>query len=180
MRILRRLNTARELHEVLSTSTSLVIGAAAVIFALVVAMRITDDLGITSNVVVLALTVMFSMKLIGFLMLTLRHEAISQILGILVLENGIFLGTQILVPGMPLMIELVLLFDLLVAVACFGVLVRYLLTQIGSTSSRELEADRMSLTVRLLILLLAPLLVVLLGLGVRRARFSEYLNLAAS
>ncbi len=33
LRILRRLNTARELHEVLSTSTSLVIGAAAVIFA---------------------------------------------------------------------------------------------------------------------------------------------------
>ena len=139
LRILRRLNTARELHEVLSTSTSMLIGAAAVIFALVVAMRLTAGLGITSNVVVLALTVMFSMKLIGFLMLTLRHEAISQILGIMVLENGIFMGTQILVPGMPLIIELVLLFDLLVAVACFGVLVRYLITHIGSTSSRDLR-----------------------------------------
>jgi hydrogenase-4 component E len=139
LRILRRLNTARELHVVLSTSTSLVIGAAAVIFALVVGMRIAADLSITSTVVVLALTVMFSMKLIGFLMLILRHEAISQILGILVLENGIFLGTQILVPGMPLMIEMVLLFDLLVAVACFGVLVRYLLAHIGSTSSHELR-----------------------------------------
>jgi hydrogenase-4 component E len=82
---------------------------------------------------------MLSMKLIGFLMLTLRHEAISHILGILVLENGVFLGTQILVPGMPLIIELVLLFDLLIAVACFGVLVRYLLTHIGSTSSYELR-----------------------------------------
>ncbi|MEW9570403.1 hypothetical protein ABQJ54_01420 [Rhodanobacter sp. Si-c] len=139
LRILRRLRTARELHVILSTSTSLVIGAAAVIFALVVGMRIAADLGIASTVVVLALTVMFSMKLIGFLMLTLRHEAISQILGILVLENGIFLGTQILVPGMPLMIELVLLFDLLVAVACFGVLVSYLLAHIGSTSSHELR-----------------------------------------
>jgi hydrogenase-4 component E len=56
-----------------------------------------------------------------------------------VLENGVFLGTQILVPGMPLIIELVLLFDLLIAVACFGVLVRYLLTHIGSTSSYELR-----------------------------------------
>jgi hydrogenase-4 component E len=139
LRILRRLTTARELHEVLSTSSSLVLGAAAVIFALVVAMRLAAALGISSNVVVLALTVMFSMKLIGFLMLTLRHEAISQILGIMVLENGVFLGTQILVPGMPLIIEMVLLFDLLVAVACFGVLVRYLLTQIGSTSSRDLR-----------------------------------------
>lgn len=139
LRILRRLNTAREVRELLSTSTTLVIGAGAVVFALVVAVRLADELGLSSNVVVLALTVMFSMKLIGFLMLTLRHEAISHILGILVLENGIFLGTQILMPGMPLMIELVLLFDLLVAVACFGVLVRYLLTHIGSTSSHELR-----------------------------------------
>lgn len=139
LRILRRLNTAREVRELLSTSTTMVIGAGAVVFALVVAVRLADELGLSSNVVVLALTVMFSMKLIGFLMLTLRHEAISHILGILVLENGIFLGTQILMPGMPLMIELVLLFDLLVAVACFGVLVRYLLTHIGSTSSHELR-----------------------------------------
>jgi len=139
LRILRRLNTAREVHELVSTSTSLVVGAGAVIFAMVVSIRLAADLGLTFNVVVLALTVMFSMKLIGFLMLTLRHEAISHILGILVLENGIFLGTQILMPGMPLMIELVLLFDLLVAVACFGVLVRYLLTHIGSTSSHELR-----------------------------------------
>ena len=40
---------------------------------------------------------------------------------------------------MPMLIELVLLFDLLVAVACFGVMVRYLITHVGSTSSRELQ-----------------------------------------
>jgi hydrogenase-4 component E len=138
MRILRKLPVRRELYEIVSPSSSLLIGAALVIFAFLVAKHITATLGLKSDVVVLALTVMFSMKLIGFQMLTLRHEAISHILGIMVLENGIFLGSQILVPGMPLMIELVLLFDLLVAVACFGVLIRYLLAQIGSTSSREL------------------------------------------
>jgi hydrogenase-4 component E len=90
-------------------------------------------------VAVLALTVMLSMKLIGFLMLAIRREAISQILGLLVLENGIFLGSQILVPGMPLLIELVILFDLLIIVACFGVLVRYLLTHTGTTSSLALK-----------------------------------------
>lgn len=139
LRILRRMPVDRELHELVAPSRSLVIGAMLVIFALLVAVRVTASLRLDSNVVVLALTVMFSMKLIGFQMLTLRHEAISHILGIMVLENGIFLGSQILVPGMPLIIELVLLFDLLVAVACFGVLVRYLLTHIGSTSSRELN-----------------------------------------
>ncbi|XBS71503.1 hypothetical protein ABK905_11605 [Acerihabitans sp. KWT182] len=139
LRILRRLNTAREERLALNPATSLLCGGAAVVFALVVSVHIVSALKLDSNVLVLALMVMLSMKLIGFLMLTLRHEAISHILGILVLENGVFLGTQILVPGMPLIIELVLLFDLLIAVACFGVLVRYLLTHIGSTSSDELR-----------------------------------------
>lgn len=139
LRILRRLQVDRELDLILRPSTSLVIGAACVVFALVVAVRIADATGYTQDIVVLALTVMFTMKLVGFLMLSLRHEAVSQILGLLLLENGIFLGSQILVPGMPTLIELVVLFDLLVAVACFGVLVRFLITHVGSTSTRELR-----------------------------------------
>lgn len=138
-RIIRRLNIAREVHVILQASSSLVIGAFGVVFALAVASHIGAQLGLGGTVVVLALTVMLSMKLIGFLMLTVRHEAISQILGLLVLENGIFLGAQILVPGMPLLIEIVILFDLLIVVACFGLLVQYLMTHVGTTSSLELR-----------------------------------------
>ncbi|MGH6672015.1 MAG: hypothetical protein ACRECV_08585 [Xanthobacteraceae bacterium] len=138
-RIIRRLNVTREVHEILRPSSALVIGAFSVIFALAVAYKIGAELNLAGTVVVLALTVMLSMKLIGFLMLAVRHEAISQILGLLVLENGIFLGAQILVPGMPLLIEFVILFDLLIVVACFGALVQYLLTHVGSTSSLELK-----------------------------------------
>ena len=139
LRIIRRLKVDRELHLSLSPSASLVIGALLVVFAFVVATHMGNRLGLAGSVTVLALTVMLSMKLIGFLMLAVRHEAISQILGLLELENGIFLGSQILVPGMPLLIELVILFDLLIVVASFGVLVRYLLAHVGSTDSRELR-----------------------------------------
>lgn len=138
-RIIRRMNVPREVHVILQASSSLVIGALAVVFALAVASQIGAELGFSGTVVVLALTVMLSMKLIGFLMLTVRHEAISQILGLLVLENGIFLGAQILVPGMPLLVEIVILFDLLIVVACFGLLVQYLMTHVGSTSSLQLR-----------------------------------------
>jgi hydrogenase-4 component E len=138
-RIIRRLNVAREIHEILQPSSALVVGAFCVIFALTVAYKIGGSLGLAGTVAVLALTVMLSMKLIGFLMLAVRHEALSQILGLLVLENGIFLGAQILVPGMPLLIEIVILFDLLIVVACFGVLVQYLVAHVGSTSSLELK-----------------------------------------
>jgi hydrogenase-4 component E len=138
-RIIVRLKVERELHVVLQPSSSLVAGALLVLFAFVISNHLGNLLGFGGTVVVLALTVMLSMKLIGFLMLAVRHEAISQVLGLLILENGIFLGSQILVPGMPMLIELVLLFDLLVIVVSFGVLVRYLVAQVGSTSSRELR-----------------------------------------
>lgn len=138
-RIIRRLDVAREIHEILQPSSALVLGAFCVIFALAVAYKVGGSLGLTGTVAVLALTVMLSMKLIGFLMLAVRHEALSQILGLLVLENGIFLGAQILVPGMPLLIEIVILFDLLIVVACFGVLVQYLVAHVGSTSSLDLK-----------------------------------------
>jgi hydrogenase-4 component E len=139
LRIIGRLNVAREIHEILQPSSTLVAGAICVVFALVVSYHIGQSLGLAGTVAVLALTIMLSMKLIGFLMLAVRHEALSQILGLLVLENGIFLGAQILVPGMPMLIEIVILFDLLVVVACFGVLVRYLVAHVGSTSSLDLN-----------------------------------------
>jgi hydrogenase-4 component E len=138
-RMMRRLDVSRELHEILQPSSALVVGALGVMFALIVAYRIGDSIGLASRVAVLALTVMLSMKLIGFLMLAVRREALSQILGLLVLENGIFLGAQILIPGMPLLIEIVILFDLLIIVACFGVLIQYLVANVGSTSSRDLK-----------------------------------------
>jgi hydrogenase-4 component E len=137
--IVRSTKINREIHILLQPSTSLVLGAFAVVFALMVGVRIGAQMDLSQNIIILALTVMLSMKMIGFLMLTLRYEAISQVMGLLVLENGIFLGSQILVPGMPLLLELVILFDLLVVVACFGVLVRYLLRDVGSTNTMQLR-----------------------------------------
>jgi hydrogenase-4 component E len=139
MRIIARLNVKRELHAVLQPSSSLVIGAFLVMFAFVIANHMNWQSLLSAHVVVLALTIMLSMKFLGFLMLAVRDEAVSQILGLLVLENGIFLGSQILVPGMPLLIEIVILFDLLIVVACFGMLVRFLVVHAGTTSSRQLN-----------------------------------------
>ncbi|WP_245801290.1 hydrogenase [Pollutimonas bauzanensis] len=139
LRVVDRLDVDRELQERLSASTSLVLGGLLTLFAFVVSTHLAQSLDLAGTVAVLALTVMLSMKLIGFLMLAVRGEAVSQVLGLLVLENGIFLGSQILIPGMPLLIELVILFDLLVVVACFGVLVRYLAVHAGATNARALR-----------------------------------------
>jgi hydrogenase-4 component E len=138
-RMIRRLAVTRELHEILRPASGLVIGAAAVVFALAVSYRLRDSLNLGDAVVILALTVMIAIQLIGFLMLAVRQEAVTQVIGLLVLENGILVGALILVPGMPLLIELMLLFDVLIAVACFGVLVRYLTIHVGTTSTLALK-----------------------------------------
>lgn len=139
MRIIDRLHVKREVHAILQPSSSLVVGALLVMFAFVIANHMNRQAPPAGYVVVLALTIMISMKFLGFLMLSVRNEAVSQILALLVLENGIFLGSQILVPGMPMLIEIVILFDLLIVVACFGMLVRFLVVHAGTTSSRELK-----------------------------------------
>lgn len=138
-RIVARLDIDREVEPIVAPSLSMVIAAGLVLFALAVAAETGASLKLGAGLVILALTVMLAMKLIGFLILSVRHEAITQILGLLVLENGIFLGSQLLVPGMPMLIELVILFDLLVAVACFGVLVRYLVAHVGATSALKMR-----------------------------------------
>ncbi len=138
LRIIRDLKLNREFTPLLQPSSSLLVGGLLVVFSYALAHKIGLRLDLVNSFAVLALTTMFGMKLIGFLMLVLRTEAVSSILGLLVIENGIFLGSQILVPGMPLLLEMVILFDLLIIVSTFGLLIRYLHREIGTTSSRDL------------------------------------------
>lgn len=139
LRMVKKHDIKRELHSIIPTSTNLILCVVLVIFAFIISTRLVNQLGITNNLLVLALMTMLSIKLIGFLLLSVRDEAISKILALLVLENGIFLGSLFLVPGIPLFIELVILFDLLIAIACFGVLVNHLKINVGSTSTQELN-----------------------------------------
>jgi len=61
--------------------------------------------------------------LIGMLMMVSRRLAVSQILGFLVLENGIFLYTVMQPHAMPLVVELGVLLDVLVGTMLAGLLV---------------------------------------------------------
>lgn len=69
------------------------------------------------------LAVAVSLFLIGFYMMISRRKAIMQVLALLSLENGLFLAAISLTYGMPLIVELGIFFDLLVAVMVLGILV---------------------------------------------------------
>jgi hydrogenase-4 component E len=74
MRIIDRLHVKRELHAVLQPSSSLVVGALLVMFAFVIANYMNHEPATAGHVVVLALTIMISMKFLGFLMLSMRMQ----------------------------------------------------------------------------------------------------------
>lgn len=62
--------------------------------------------------------------LVAFVLMIVRRDVVSQAVGFFSLENGVSLASLVVAAGMPLIIEVAFLFDLLVAVVVFGVLMR--------------------------------------------------------
>lgn len=69
------------------------------------------------------LAVAISLFLIGFFTMINRRKALTQVLALLSLENGVFLATISLTYGIPLMVELGIFFDVLVGVLVLGILI---------------------------------------------------------
>jgi hydrogenase-4 component E len=61
--------------------------------------------------------------LVGMLLMLTRRLALSQVIGFLVLENGIFLYALTQTHGIPLMVELGIVLDVLVGVMIAGVVI---------------------------------------------------------
>ena len=69
------------------------------------------------------LAVAITLLLIGFFMMINRRKALTQVLALLSLENGVFLAAISLTYGMPLVVEMGIFFDVLVAVMILAILV---------------------------------------------------------
>jgi hydrogenase-4 component E len=52
-----------------------------------------------------------------------RLKALAQVLGLLVMENGIFLLAAAVAGGMPFLVEMAIFFDVFVSVVIFGLFV---------------------------------------------------------
>lgn len=71
-----------------------------------------------------ALSLAFAVVLVAFALIILRRDVVSQAVGFFSLENGVSMVSLVVAAGMPLILEVAFLFDLLVAVVVFGVLMR--------------------------------------------------------
>ncbi|MDP3428016.1 MAG: hydrogenase, partial [Humidesulfovibrio sp.] len=103
MRALRDTQIKREVEPLISRLSSTVLGAAAILLALLFA----DVLPLAAqHEQLLLVPASMATVLVGFILVTTRFAALNQVVGYLVLENGIFIFGMLLVEAMPLVVEL--------------------------------------------------------------------------
>ena len=117
-KVIERLNVTRELEMNINIPAGLLICGGLVIIAFFITQPIIP-LGflLTRD----SLSIALSIVLIGFFIMIARKKAITQVVGFLVMENGLFLGATAAAYGMPLIVELGLFFDVLVASLIAGI-----------------------------------------------------------
>lgn len=89
-----------------------------------------------------ALSVAVAIVLVSFVLMIVRRDAVSQAIGFFALENGVSLASLVVAATLPLILEVAFLFDLLVAVVVFGVLIRVHHDQADSLSTRSMTELR--------------------------------------
>jgi len=82
----------------------------------------------------------FSTVLTGFLLLTTRIKAITQAIGYLVLENGIFIFGMLLVEAMPFLVEIGVLLDLFVGIFVVSIIIHHINREFASLDTRRLSS----------------------------------------
>ncbi len=117
-KVIVRLNVTRELQMNINIPAGLLICGALVILAFFITQPIIP-LGflLTRDSLAIALAIV----LIGFFTMIARKKAVTQVVGFLVMENGLFLGATAAAYGMPLIVELGVFFDVLVAGLIIGI-----------------------------------------------------------
>lgn len=87
------------------------------------------------NVLVVALAI----TLFGMLIMLVRREALTHVIGFMEMENGLFFAAVATTQGMPMVVELGIAFDVLVATILFGIFFFQIHSNIDS-----LDIDRLN------------------------------------
>jgi len=96
------------------------------------AYEVTQPLMALHSTYRIGLAVAIALIFHGLLLMMTRKVAIVQALGILLIDNGIFLAGFFLTQGMPLLVEFGTAFDILVGVVIIGILSRQMLENYDS------------------------------------------------
>lgn len=120
--------------------------SSAVLLSLVVAgfgFFVTGALGLSASTLpITALGLAVAVVVVAFVVMVVRRDVVSQAVGFFSLENGIAVASLVVGAGMPLILEVVLLFDLLVAAVAFGLVMRTHHRRAASLSTASLDRLR--------------------------------------
>ena len=134
--LVRRIKIEQEVRPFVNMPASMLICGALTVLASVVARPFTSLERLGSNTLAVALTLLLT----GFFLMINRRKALSQVLALLTVENGVMLAAVALTTyGMPLVVELGIFFDVMVAVMVLGILVYRIRENIASMDTRKLN-----------------------------------------
>jgi len=119
-RLVRRIQIDQEIEPLFNSTSSMVLCGALTLLGYIVARPFTSLERLGNNTLAVAITLLLT----GFFLMFNRRKAISQVLALLTIENGVMLAAVALTTyGMPLVVELGIFFDVMVAVMVLGILV---------------------------------------------------------
>ena len=129
-RMVERLDIRRQVEiEVGGPLLVMIAAGALTLFSYYVVMPIRElSLFSTRNIIAVTLAVI----LIGMLMIITRRKAVAQVIGFMSMENGLFFAAVVSTYGMPMVVELGVAFDVLVAAILFGIFFFHIRAGIGS------------------------------------------------
>ena len=136
-RLIRRLEVYWDTEPLLNISGTMLMGLLIVVFAFGLAQPITQLASTTTRS---AIGIAVSVILLAFLMLITRRKAMSQVVAFLSMENGLFFGAMSATYGMPMVVELGVALDVLVAMLVLGVFFFQIREQFDSLDLHHLES----------------------------------------
>lgn len=132
----RSLNILKDSDAAIRPGLILLMGGALVVFCYSVVQPIEVlAASVTRNAVALSLAVV----MLSMLMLITRRKAVTQVVAFMAIENGLFFAAVTTTQGMPLVVELGIAFDVMVAAIIFGVFFFHIRDSIGS-----LDVDKLA------------------------------------
>jgi hydrogenase-4 component E len=136
-RLIRRLQVYWDAEPLLSVPGTMLVGLLVVIFAFGLAQPIS---AVASTATRSSIGIAVAVILLSFVTMITRRTAMSQVVGFLSMENGLFFGATSASYGMPMMIEFGVALDVLVAVLVLGIFFFQIREQFDSLDLSHFES----------------------------------------
>ncbi len=135
MRALRDAQIKREIEPLIGFLPSIILGALATAFAMLIAGQLPLA---SQHYGTLLVPTSVATVIVGFIFLVSRYKAISQVIGYLILENGIFIFSLLLIEAMPVIVEMGVMLDLFVGIFVICIIINHINQAFSSMDTRKL------------------------------------------